>query len=133
MNANASRRAQLLSGLILLGVFLAGAATGAGVLSWTLGPGPHHGPHGGPGHGPPYLRELQLTEAQRAKAQPLFEQHHQAIEAVMRERFPQIRALNEKLETELKTMLTAEQAKVLDEWKAREAQRAPPQGGSPFP
>jgi Spy/CpxP family protein refolding chaperone len=112
-----------MSGLIVLLTFALGAATGAGVHAWA---GPHH--HRPPPGPPLYLHELELTDEQRRAADPIFETHRAAIEAVMRESFPKMRALNDQMEDELRPLLTAAQAEKLDELKSRPP---PPMFGGP--
>lgn len=129
----AARRLHLWTGLVLLGTFLAGAAAGAGV-SRALGP-PRHlgGPGAGPGPEgrPPFPRELELTAAQEAQARAIFERHRPAIDAVIRETFPRVRAAQEEMERELRTILTPAQARTLDELAARRPPLPPGGPGAP--
>ena len=113
---------RLTTAVVILGVFLAGAAMGAGVYHWAR---PHRPPPPPPGLP---LRELDLTPAQEEKVREITERHHGELEGVMRETFPRVRAINEQIEREVRAILTPEQQKRLDELKAR---RPPPPPGGP--
>jgi len=120
------RNLHLWSGLILLGVFLAGAATGAGVFAWAR-PGPHRIIHHG---GTRFLLHgLDLTPEQQEKVRTIMERHRSQVEAVMREGFPKIRAAQEAVDAELRAMLTPEQQKRFDQLRAQHP-FPPPLGGS---
>lgn len=119
MSADPStRRVHLWSGLVVLLVFLAGGAAGAGLMA-ALHPGPRFPPPPRGGWLPPYLNELQLTEDQKTRARAIFDKHHSAVEATVRETFPRIRAAQEQMERELRAVLTEGQAKKLEEIQAR--------------
>jgi Spy/CpxP family protein refolding chaperone len=126
MSADVPSRLHLWSGLIVLGTFLAGAAAGAGLVTWLRPPLFHQGPR--EGGLPPPLTGLGLTPDQQQKAQAIMERHRPAMEAVLKESFPRLRALRDQVDQELKTILTEPQARKLDEWKARS-----PQGGEDGP
>ena len=138
MSAETSpRRIHLLSGLIVLGTFLAGGAAGAGLhasfatrhhQAMHVGGGPGPFPHRGP---PPHLRELELTAEQQQQAEALFEAHRTQVEAVMKDSFPKVRELNEQLHVKLKALLTPEQVTKLEVIEARRAQRRGPGPGGP--
>ena len=99
--------------LVVAALFLAGGACGFALRGWWPPPRP-------PGHGPPpWLRELELTDAQRADAEALFERHRADVDALMRETFPRVRARNEQLERELAALLTESQRKALEAIRAR--------------
>jgi hypothetical protein len=121
------RRLHVWSGLIVLGVFLGGAATGAGVYAW-FHPAHHRfrPPGGDVLFGP--LRELNLSPDQERKAKAILEKHHEAMEAMLKETFPRMRAAQEQMDRELRAILTEEQAKKFDEIRAR---RPPPPPGGP--
>jgi hypothetical protein len=121
------RRLHLWSGLIVLGIFLAGAFTGAGVYAWLRTPGaPPPPPHAG--GVPPHLLELGLTPDQQQKAQAIFDKHRTDIEAALQLTFPRVRAVQAQMESELRAILTPAQARKLDEIQAR---RPPPPPGGP--
>ena len=115
--SESARRLHLMSGLIMLGTFLAGGVAGAGLYA-TLKP--EHGPgRGGPRRGPQFLEELDLTADQQTKAKAIFEKHHTAVEAVMSESFPKVRAINDAMDEELKAILTPAQVTKFEELKKR--------------
>jgi len=117
MSADLPSRLHLWSGLIVLGTFLAGTAAGAGLVTWLRPPLQHHDPR--EGGLPPPLGGLGLTPEQQHQARAILERHRPAMEAVLKESFPRLRALREQVDQELKTILTEPQLRKLDEWKAR--------------
>jgi hypothetical protein len=121
------RRVRLLTGLVLAGVFTAGAFTGAGVTRF-LGR-PPRGP-GGALLGPPLpLRELDLTEAQRRQVDAVLERHRGDVEAVLKAAFPQVRAINKQVEDEVRGLLTEAQRQRLTDFRA--SHPPPPDDGLP--
>jgi hypothetical protein len=118
----APRRLHLWTALVLLAVFVAGGATGAG-LAWAFRPpGPAHGPAGRrpPGDGlPPFVAELGLSPDQLARARAIAERHRAEIEAVVQESFPRVRAVQDRVEQEIRAILTPEQATRFDELRSR--------------
>jgi Spy/CpxP family protein refolding chaperone len=136
MSADPSaRRLHLWSGLIILGVFLAGAVAGAGVFAWLRPPPPPMMGPPPPGELPRPLRELNLTAEQREKAKAIFERHRATVEALIQESFPRVRAAQEQMDRELRAILTEEQARKFDELQARRPPRPPggPGLGGPPP
>ncbi|XXF74878.1 hypothetical protein P2318_17540 [Myxococcaceae bacterium GXIMD 01537] len=135
MATDTARRIHLWSGLIILGVFLAGVATGAGLFAWLrpyARPGP---PFGGM---PAPLRELNLTPEQHAQARAIFERHRTEVENLLHDTFPRVRAAQEEMDRELRAILTEEQARKFDELQARRPRgppgfRGPPPEGMPPP
>jgi Spy/CpxP family protein refolding chaperone len=121
------RQIRVLTALLLFGTFLLGAVAGAGLLQWNRMPPPHRGRPVPFLPGPPGA--LNLTPAQETKAREITERYRPELEAVLRENFPKVKAINDKMERELREILTPEQRKVLDEMKAH---RPPlPPGGMP--
>jgi uncharacterized membrane protein len=120
MAADASpRRIHVWSGLLVLGVFLAGAMTGAGVVVWLRPSGFPPGPPPRAAGLPPPLAELGLTPEQEAKARTIAEKYRPALEAVLQQTFPRIREVQERMDRELRSVLTEAQAKRFDELKLR--------------
>jgi Spy/CpxP family protein refolding chaperone len=117
-----------MTALVIVGTFLAGAITGAGVYHWVA---PHHGrpPHG-PG-GPPF-GELDLSDEQDAKLHSIMEAHRPELEAVLRETFPKVRAVHEKIDREVRAILTPPQQKRFDRWKADHPDTGRPPDGPGF-
>jgi len=119
-----ARQLHLWTGLILLGVFLAGAATGVGV-AFFLGAPPRlaRTPHAA--MLPPPLAELGLSPEQADKARAIFERYRPEIEAAVQETLPRVRAIQERAEGQVRALLTPEQAARFDAARARR----PPLGG----
>lgn len=133
MATSESRGLHLKSGLLLLAVFVAGAATGGGVHAWL---GPRHPPQPPPHlRGPPpgglpgWLKGLDLSEEQKEKARAIFEKHRPELQAVFEESFPKARAVHERIEQELGEVLTEAQRAKLEELKKQRPHRGP--GGPP--
>jgi Spy/CpxP family protein refolding chaperone len=124
VNERTPRQVRLMTVLLLFGTFVLGAVAGAGLTRWTHQPPPHRhapflpGPPGG----------LALTPEQEAKARAITDRYRPELEAVWRESMPKVSAINEKMEQELRHVLTPEQQKRLDELKAH---RPPPPPGGP--
>jgi hypothetical protein len=119
------RQIRLLTALLLFGTFILGAVSGAGLWQWNRMPRPHP-PRPAPFlPGPPGA--LKLTPDQETKAREITERYRPELEAVLRENFPRVQAINEKMEKELREILTAEQRKLLDEMKSHRP--PPPPGG----
>lgn len=110
------------SGLVLLATFLLGAVFGGGVHAWLS---PHQPPappppaafRGPPGGLPGWMRELDLSDAQREQARALFEKHRPEIQAAFEEAMPKARAAHQRLEAEVRALLTDAQRAKLDAWK----------------
>jgi hypothetical protein len=121
------RQLRLLTALLLFGMFLLGAVAGIGFSRWDH---PPHRPH----HHLPFLpgppEALKLTPEQEAKAHAITTHYRPQLEAILRESFPKVQAINEQMEKELRQILTPEQSKLLDEMKAR---RPPLPPGGPMP
>lgn len=122
-------RLRLWSGLIFLCVFLSGAVAGAGMYAW-LRPRSARLPAPPAGALPPPLRELDLTPQQREQARAIWEKHRGTIEGLLQQTFPQVRAVHEQMEKELRAILTEAQAKKFDELRTRMPR---PRGGPGFP
>ena len=120
------RTVRLMTALLLVATFAAGAAAGAGLsrLSFRC-----HGPPHPRMFAPEHFEQLGLSPDQQQKAHQIAERHRPELEAILRETFPKVRAINEQMEQELREQLTPEQRAKLDQLKA---QRPPMPPGSPF-
>ncbi|HJR63638.1 MAG TPA: hypothetical protein VJ803_08030 [Gemmatimonadaceae bacterium] len=65
------------------------------------------------------LEKLDLTPAQRAQADSIFERRAPATEATMHEVAGRLRAISDSLDRELRSILTAEQRARLDSLRSR--------------
>jgi Spy/CpxP family protein refolding chaperone len=115
-----------MTALVIVGTFLSGALTGAGVYHW-LSPHRSHGLHG-PG-GPPPFGELNLSPEQETRLKVIMEAHRPELEAVLRETFPKVRAVHERIDAELRKVLNPEQQKRFDRWKAEHPEHDGRMGG----
>lgn len=120
------RQIRLLTAVLLFVTFLLGTAAGVGLARWSGSPRPHR-PFAPFLPGPPGA--LHLTPAQEAKARSITESYRPKLDAVWRDSFPKLQALNEQMEKELREVLTPDQRKTLDEMKARHP--LPPPGAGP--
>ena len=118
--ADSPLRIRVMTALVIVGTFVAGAVAGAGVCRWMT---PRAGPPPPPMHLP--LRELGLSPEQEQQARAIADRHREELESILRGTYPKVRAVNDKIEAELREILTPEQQKKLDEVKER---RPPPRG-----
>jgi uncharacterized membrane protein len=137
------RQIRLLTALLLFGTFLLGAVAGAGFYRFSAAPlpRPHH-PYAPFLPGPPGA--LQLTFEQQTKAKEITDRYRPKLEALLREGFPKVQAINDEMEKEMRQMLSPEQIRKLDELKALRPPMpplapgmgpgfGPPPGGGPPP
>jgi hypothetical protein len=110
---------RLLTGLLILSVFVSGAMVGGGLLRLVGEPQPP-----GPGTLPPPLSELGLSPEQEARARAILDSHRPQIEAVMNDARPKLRSIHERVEAEVRAFLTDEQKRRLDLLKP--SRRPPP-------
>ena len=108
---------------VVLAIFAAGAASGFALRTYLRPPFPML--RAGQ---PPWLRELDLTEAQRKSADDIFARHRADVDVIMKDSFPKVRARNEQMEQELKAVLSPEQQTKLEEIRARRHLRGGPPG-----
>jgi hypothetical protein len=125
------RQIRLLTALLLFGTFVLGAVAGAGLTRWTrfAPPPPRHAPFlPGP------LGALKLTPEQEAKARIITDRYRPELDVVWRESMPKVKVIIEKMEKELREVLTPEQQKTLDEIKTHLPPLGSPMGpGGPPP
>jgi Spy/CpxP family protein refolding chaperone len=124
MTALASLGALRLRALaLLLVVFVAGGFAGAGLARLHAPRWPHPPP---PGAGP--YSQLGLTADQEARAQQVFEKHRAELDAILHETMPRVRAVQDTIDAEMRSVLTPDQIRRLDELKAN---APPPPPGMP--
>jgi Spy/CpxP family protein refolding chaperone len=128
------RKIRLLTAVLLVATFAAGTVTGAGLGRW-ISSSYGGAPPSLPAMGPPLLplNELGLTEEQKQKVLDIFEQHRAELEAVLRDTYPKVHTINEKIAEEVRAVLTPEQRTKLAEIEAHRppAFGRPPQGSLP--
>lgn len=129
--ARGPRSVRLLTALLLVATFAVGTVTGAGICRALGPPPPPHPPHPPP---PPFvalISGLELTPRQQEQARAIQERHRPELDALLRQAFPRVRAINDEMRRELREILTPAQRAKLDEMDARRP--PPPPGGPPFP
>lgn len=120
----------LKSGLVLLATFVLGAVFGGGMHAWLAPsrrpPPPMAGAPQGTPPLPRWMAQLELTAAQQEQARAIFEKYRPELQKVFEETFPKAHAVNEKMQAELRDVLTEAQREKLDAW-----QKAHPRGMGP--
>jgi hypothetical protein len=114
---------RMLTGLLILAVFVSGAVIGGGLLRFFGEP--RRPP---PSTLPPPLSDLGLSSGQEARARAVLDSYRPQIEAVMSDAMPKLRSIHERVEAEVRGFLTDEQKRRLDQLKP--SRRPPP---SPMP
>src|ERR1041384_8122211 len=99
-------RVRVVTALVIVGVFASGAVVGAGIYRWGSSLGPAEGVPRGQGAAvwlP--LEELELSPEQDAQVAAIMNRHRGELEAVVRESFPRVRAINEQMQKEVRELL----------------------------
>jgi hypothetical protein len=117
-----------MTALVIIGTFLSGALTGAGVYHWFV---PHRS-HPLHHPGAPPLAELGLNAEQESKAKAIMDAHRAELEAILHDTFPKVRAVHERIDNELRAILTVDQRQRFDRWKSEHPEHRGP-GGSAGP
>jgi len=112
------RMIRLVTALLLLATFAAGTVTGAAVVRWAA-PGAIAGSRQHGFRGPYPLGELGLTDEQAKKVRGVLERHRPALDAILKQTYPQVRQVHEKMDREIRELLTPEQQKRFDAFRAR--------------
>ena len=105
---------RLLSSLVLVGVFAAGALVGAGVMRFTAKPPPPP-----PGPIEAMHHELELDRDQAQALREIVERHHGELDAIVRDAQPKVRTILYAIEDELRPRLRPEQVQMLESWRKR--------------
>ncbi|MBK8482407.1 MAG: periplasmic heavy metal sensor [Proteobacteria bacterium] len=124
--------------VLLLAVFAAGGLSGAAVDRW-LGHCPR--PPAGPApFGPAGPRGLNLSPEQGEKARAIGDRHRPELEAIRQEVMPRVLDIHDRMQRELRAILTPSQRNVLDRAVKRRGHQPPPDilghgrpGGPPPP
>lgn len=104
---------------ILALLFAAGVGTGYGYALWSRTP--EKAPADKPLVGLHYYSSLGLTTAQERSIQEIYQKYRPDLDAVLQESRPRVRVIHEKIEQEIRVILTPDQVRRLDEHKARRA------------
>ena len=113
-----------MSGLVLVGVFAAGALFGAGLMRWNR---PDHPPRP-PGPIEAMTHELELDASQIEALHAIEQAHRPALDAIMRSTQPRVREVLYAIEDELRAKLRPDQIQKLEAWRARRPPPPPPMG-----
>jgi hypothetical protein len=113
---------KLMSGLVLVGVFAAGALFGAGLVHWRA---PDHPPRP-PGPIEAMIHELALDPEQVHALQAIEQAHRGELDAIVRATQPKVRDVLFAIEDELRPRLRPEQVQRLEAWRARRPPPPPP-------
>jgi len=114
---------RLVTALLLLVTFAAGTVTGGALVHTFV----KHGPFEPAMHpvGPMPWEGLDLTDAQREKAQVILERYRPKIDSLLGETFPKVRAITDQVDREIREILTPEQRVRFDRVSA-ERRNGPP-------
>ena len=119
------RGLQLMSGLVLVTVFIAGTLFGAGVVK-RMGSEPAMLP---PPHGSPIdamTHELALDGPQIEALHAIEAAHRPQLEAIRRSAQPRVREVLFAIEDELRPKLRPDQIEKLEAWRAHRSSLPPP-------
>jgi len=112
-------RVRVTTALVLFAMFLAGLATGAALCRLGM-PRPPHPP------GLPLPHELGLSREQEEKAAAIRERYRPDLDAVLKDAMPRVRAIEDRMGSDLRGILTPEQARRLVEFEAKHPPPGPP-------
>jgi hypothetical protein len=127
INETSPKKVRILIALLLVGVFFAGAVTGAGVLHWLVRP-PVFGPSS---YLPGPFADLGLSKDQETKVLKVFDKHRPELDAILHETFPKARKVFDAIDNDMRVFLTAEQQKKLNQVRKR-IESFPPMGAGPI-
>ena len=135
LDTTSPRRVRLLTAGVLLATFALGVVTGGGFTKLFFAERFEHNAHDLP-RGPWPLRELDLSDDQRAQIEQIFERHRPKLDGVLRESFPLVRSIHEEIDREIRDVLTPKQRVEFDRLKERRPPfpppgLPPPPGGGP--
>jgi Spy/CpxP family protein refolding chaperone len=123
------RRLRLLSAAVLAATFALGAIAGGGIYRWIIAD--RLLPADDLPRGPWPLHQLDLSDEQRARVRDIFERHRPELDALLRDSFPQVRAIHERIDSEIRELLTPEQRDRFD--RIKKSRPFPPPGLPPPP
>jgi len=114
----AELRIHMLSALVVLGTFIGGAVAGAGLYRLWQPRQVLHAPAV-----LPFFHELSLSAEQTKQAEEIVAKYRPELERIMHGSFEQVRAVQDRINAEVRAILTPEQRKLFDE---RQQLPAPP-------
>lgn len=120
---------RLMSSLVLVGIFAAGALFGAGLMRFSRPDVPRPPPHGGPIQA--IEHELALDAAQQSALRAIADAHRGELDAIGREAQGRVRRVLLAIEDELRPKLRPDQIEKLARW--RQTRRPPPGALGPPP
>ena len=125
---------RLMSGLVLVGIFAAGALFGAGIMRFATPtpPAPPGLPRPGGGPIEAIKRELSLDAQQVAALDAIAAAHRGELDAIGRETQGRVRHVLFSIEDELVPKLRPDQVDKLEQWR-RTRRPPPPPMGPPHP
>lgn len=112
---------RVMSWLVLVGVFAAGALVGASAMRLSASPPPAR-----PGPIEAMHHELALDPSQGEALHAIVQRHQGELDAIVRDAQPKVRTVLYAIEDELRPQLRPEQVKMLEAWRAR-------RGSAPLP
>jgi hypothetical protein len=126
---------RLMSGVVLVAVFAAGALFGAGVMRFAEHRSQHTPSLGPPPGGPieAMTRELALDGDQRSALRTIADAHRRDLEEVGRVAQGRVRDILFAIEDELRPRLRRDQVQRLETWRAHRGPPPPPPGLPPPP
>jgi Spy/CpxP family protein refolding chaperone len=130
LDTTSPRRVRLLTAGVLVATFALGVVTGGGLSKLFFAERFEHNAHDLP-RGPWPLRELDLSDEQRAQIEQIFERHRPKLDGVLRESSPLVRSIHEEIDREIRDVLTPEQRVEFD--RLKEHRPFPPPGLPPPP
>ncbi|HET9954486.1 MAG TPA: hypothetical protein VFQ61_08275 [Polyangiaceae bacterium] len=115
-----SLRSKVAAAALLLGIFVAGAFTGVAIYRWARHDDLHHlHPRPHPDFPKMLADNLDLSPAQEQQVREVFDRHRPELDAVFRETFPRVRAVQDSIDAEVRPLLNESQRQRFDEFKAR--------------
>ena len=124
-STNPARRMRIQGVVLLALTFIVGVLAGGATERIRASRGKPLRPFGEMAELPPPFMRLGLTEEQRVEISAIFERGRPQTDSVLRELMPHLQAIQDSIRTEIRNILTLEQAEQLDaEYERRGMRRA---------